>query len=129
MVPRLYVSDATIERLAVLLTVRPRGMLHIGDELAGLFLNMSRYSSGSDREFWLEAWNGGSFTVERMSREAITVDHLLVGLIGGFQPDKLARSFDGDHDGLYGRVLFRRIAPWQTTWPKSNPRSSMRSHA
>jgi Protein of unknown function (DUF3987)/Bifunctional DNA primase/polymerase, N-terminal len=112
-VPRLYVSDATIERLAVLLTVRPRGMLHIGDELADLFLNMSRYSSGSDREFWLEAWNGGSFTVERMSREAITVDHLLVGLIGGFQPDKLARSFDGDHDGLYGRVLF--------AWPSEPP--------
>jgi hypothetical protein len=112
-VPRLYVSDATIERLAVLLTVRPRGMLHIGDELAGLFLNMSRYSSGSDREFWLEAWNGGTFTVERMSREPITVDHLLVGLTGGFQPDKLARSFDGDHDGLYGRVLF--------AWPSEPP--------
>jgi hypothetical protein len=39
-------------------------MLFIGDELAGLFLNMSRYSNGSDREFWLEAWNGGCFTVE-----------------------------------------------------------------
>jgi Protein of unknown function (DUF3987) len=41
-----------------------------------------------------------------MTREPIRVDHLLVGLIGGCQPDKLARSFDGDHDGLYGRVLF-----------------------
>jgi hypothetical protein len=105
--PRLYVSDSTIERIAVLLTARPRGMLYIADELAGLFLNMSRYhSGGSDREFWLEAWNGGCFTVERMSREPIKVDHLLVGLVGGFQPDKLARSFHGDHDGLYGRVLF-----------------------
>ena len=74
---------------------------------------MSRYSSGSDREFWLEAWNGGTFTVERMSREPIMVDHLLVGLVGGFQPDKLARSFDGDHDGLYGRVLF--------AWPSEPP--------
>jgi len=34
------------------------------------------------------------------------VDHLLVGLVGGLQPDKLARSFSGDHDGLYARVLF-----------------------
>ena len=82
--PRLYVSDSTIERLAVLLTARPRGMLLIGDELASLFLNMSRYSSGSDREFWLEAWNGGPFTVERMSREPIRVDHLLVGMTCGF---------------------------------------------
>ena len=104
--PRLFVTDATIERLAVLLTARPRGMLLIGDELAGLFLNMSRYSNGSDREFWLEAWNGGSYVVERMSREPIMVDHLLVGLVGGLQPDKLARSFSGDHDGLYARVLF-----------------------
>jgi hypothetical protein len=111
--PRLYVSDATIERLAVLLTARPRGILHIGDELAGLFLNMARYSSGSDREFWLEAWNGGAFTVERMSREPVAIDHLLVGLTGGFQPDKLARSFEGDHDGIYGRVLF--------AWPSEPP--------
>jgi hypothetical protein len=53
--PRLYVSDSTVERLAVLLQARPRGMLVIADELAGVFLNMSRYSGGQDNEFWLEA--------------------------------------------------------------------------
>ena len=56
--PRLYVSDGTIEKLAVLLQARPQGMLVIRDELAGLFLNLSRYSGGTDKEFWLEAWNG-----------------------------------------------------------------------
>src|SRR5262249_15942377 len=40
--PRLYVSDATIERMAVLLQANPRGMLRLSDELSGLFLNMSR---------------------------------------------------------------------------------------
>ena len=34
-------------------------------------------------------------------------------MTGGFQPDKLARSFDGDHDGLYGRVIF--------AWPSEPP--------
>jgi hypothetical protein len=111
--PRLYVSDSTIERVGVLLTARPRGMLYIGDELAGLFLNMNRYSGGSDREFWLEAWNGGTFTVERMSREPIILDHLLVGLIGGFQPSKLTRSFNRDLDGAYARMLF--------AWPSEPP--------
>ena len=53
--PRLYVSNVTIERLAVLLQARPQGMLMLSDELAGLFLNMSRYSGGQDNEFWLEA--------------------------------------------------------------------------
>jgi hypothetical protein len=103
---RLYVSDSTIERFAVLLQARPQGMLMLSDELASLFLNMSRYSGGQDNEFWLEAWNGGSYTVERMGRRPIVVDHLLVGVVGGLQPDKLARSFRGDHDGMYARVLF-----------------------
>ena len=89
--PRLHVSNATIERLAQLLEVQPQGALLLSDELAGLFLNMSRYSGGQDNEFWLEAWNGGHYTVERMSRPAISIDHLLVGVVGGMQPDKLAR--------------------------------------
>jgi hypothetical protein len=34
--PKLYVSDVTIERLAVLLKAQPQGMLMLSDELAGL---------------------------------------------------------------------------------------------
>jgi hypothetical protein len=33
----------------------------------------------------------------------------LIGVVGGLQPDKLARSFKGDLDGMYARILF--------TWP------------
>jgi Protein of unknown function (DUF3987) len=104
--PRLHVSNVTIERLAALLQVRPQGMLMLSDELAGLFLNMRRYSGGQDNEFWLEAWNGGQYTVERMGRPPITVDHLLVGIVGGMQPDKVVKSFSGDFDGMYARFLF-----------------------
>ena len=111
--PRLYVSNVTIERLAVLLQARPQGMLMLSDELAGLFLNMSRYSGGQDNEFWLEAWNGGAYTVERMGRSPVSVDYFLVGVVGGLQPDKLARSFKGDLDGMYARVLF--------SWPAEPP--------
>ena len=111
--PRLFLSNVTIEKLAVLLQARPQGMLVTLDELAGLFLNLSRYSGGTDREFWLEAWNGEAYRVERMGRPPVDLEHLLVGLAGGLQPDKLARSFDGDADGLYARVLF--------SWPAEAP--------
>jgi Protein of unknown function (DUF3987) len=111
--PRIYVTDSTIERIAVLLEARSAGIQVIADELAGLFANMCRYSSGSDREFWLEAWNGRSHTVERMGRPAVTLDHLLVGITGGLQPDKLVRAFEGDDDGMYARICF--------AWP-SEPR-------
>jgi hypothetical protein len=111
--PRLYVSDATIERLGVLLKGRPSGMLLIQDELAGLFLNMSRYSNGQDNEFWLQAYNGNHFVVERLSRPPVVIEHLLIGITGGFQPDKLSRSLSGDHDGMYGRICF--------SWPAEAP--------
>jgi hypothetical protein len=103
--PRLYATDPTIERLAALLQARPRGMMLIRDELTGLFANMGRYSGGSDRPFWLEAWNGGRHVVERVSG-SIVVEQLLVGVVGSFQPDKLARAFAGDEDGMYGRFLY-----------------------
>ena len=102
--PALYVADATVPRLAKLCQVRPRGMMQIRDELAALFTSMR--SMGS-RPFYLECWNGDKFVVERMKDDrSFTVDNLLVGLIGGFQPDKLARAFSGDEDGMYGRFLY-----------------------
>jgi hypothetical protein len=104
--PRLYVSDATIERLVVLIQARPAGLAMIQDELAGLFANMGRYSAGDDRTFWLEAWNGNPYTIERMGRDPIALDRLLVSLTGGFQPDKIARAFGGDADGFSSRVCF-----------------------
>jgi hypothetical protein len=102
---RLIVNDGTIERLAELLQARPQGIVLVRDELAGLFLNMQRYSRGQDDEFWLESWNGEPHTVERMGR-MLSVDHLLIGVVGGMQPDKLVASFEGDHDGKDARVLF-----------------------
>jgi hypothetical protein len=111
--PRLFVSDSTVERLAVLLQGRPRGLCLVGDELAGVFLNMGRYSGGSDREFWLQAWNGGSFVVERQGRPPVVLDHLLVGITGGLQPDKLVKCFEGDQDGMYARLLIG--------WPDEAP--------
>jgi hypothetical protein len=107
---RMFVADSTIERLAELLHARSQGLVLVRDELAALFMNMSRYSGGQDNEFWLESWNGDHFNVERINRASLSIDHLLVGMVGGMQPDKLARSFKGDQDGQYARVLF--------SWPE-----------
>jgi hypothetical protein len=103
--PSLYVQDSTIPRLAKLCGVRPRGMMQVRDELHGLFAGMQNQPGA--RSFYLEAWNGERHIVERVDdKRSITVPNLLVGVIGGFQPDKLARAFSGDEDGMYARFLF-----------------------
>ena len=113
-VPRLIVQDSTIERLADILSEQPRGALQIRDELAGWLSGMARYSSGSDRPFWLEAYGGRSFTVERMSRQPVTVESLAVGVVGGIQPDRLnSLLFQSDDDGLLARFI--------PIWPEPVP--------
>jgi hypothetical protein len=110
--PSLYVTDATIPRLAKLCVVRPRGMLVIRDELAGLFAAIKQQISA--REFFLESSDGKKHIVERVDDDrSIIVPNLLVGVIGGFQPDKLASAFAGDEDGLYARFLYG--------WPLTPP--------
>jgi Protein of unknown function (DUF3987) len=80
-------------------------MIQIRDELSALFANTKQ--SSNTRSFYLEAWNGDKFVVERVNDDSsFTVDNLLVGVIGGFQPDRLARAFSGDEDGMYGRFLY-----------------------
>ena len=86
-VPRLFVNDATVERLGVILAGQPRGGLLIRDELAGWLTGMNRYNGGgSDRPFWIEAYGGRGFTVERVTRAPVRIDHLSIGIVGVLQP-------------------------------------------
>ncbi|MEL0439218.1 DUF3987 domain-containing protein [Phycobacter sp. K97] len=105
--PRLTIADGTVERLAVIAAKQPRGTLLARDELAGWLQGMTRYSGGgSDRPFWLEAYGGRSYTVERMGREPVHIDRLSIGVTGGIQPDRLkSLLMQSDDDGLLARFL------------------------
>ncbi|WP_233499389.1 DUF3987 domain-containing protein [Pararhodobacter sp. CCB-MM2] len=113
--PRLHVTDITVEKLAVILAAQPRGTLVARDELAGWLQSMSRYSGGgSDRPFWLEAYGGRPHSVERMGRESVYVDRLAVGVLGGTQPDRLRTLLlKADDDGLLARFF--------PVWPNPAP--------
>lgn len=114
-VPRLVVSDGTIEKLGAMLARQPRGTLQMRDELAGWLAGMQRYAGGgTDRPFWLEAYGGRGYTVERIGREPLTIDRLTMGVLGGIQPDKLkSLLFKADDDGLLARFL--------PIWPEPAP--------
>lgn len=114
-IPRLMLNDGTIERLGVILAQQPRGTLQLRDELAGWLAGMQRYAGGgTDRPFWLEAFGGRAFTVERMGREPLTVDRLSICVLGGIQPDRLkSLLLKSDDDGLLARFM--------PIWPEPAP--------
>jgi hypothetical protein len=79
--PRLRQHDVTIERVATLLaTAAPKGLLIVRDELAGWIEGMRSYNRAG-RAFWIEAYGGRSYRVERQKHpEPIVVPRLAVAV-------------------------------------------------
>lgn len=106
---RLLVQDSTPEKLAEILSGNPSGTLHLRDELAGWLTSFDRYTPGG-REFWLEAYGGRPFVIDRKgSPEPTTVPFNGVSVVGGIQPEKLADALFGrgkPDDGLVARFLW-----------------------
>ncbi|MBM1171267.1 DUF3987 domain-containing protein [Microvirga arabica] len=107
--PRVLVGDTTPEALAVLLKVNPKGLLLHRDELAGWFGSFGRYSASGngEREFWIEAYGGRPYTIDRKnSPEPVIIPRLSVSVLGGIQPEKLALITGGFNDGFAARYLW-----------------------
>ncbi len=120
--PSLSVTDATIEKLALILSRQPKGVLLFRDEMSGWLQSMTRYSGGgSDRPFWLEAYGGRSYTQQRINREPVYVQHLSVGVTGGIQPDRLKELLSQDDDGLTARLM----PIWPNPAPMKRPRTGL----
>jgi hypothetical protein len=107
---RAVIYDTTIEATQEILRDSPGGVLLTDDELGGWFASMYKYSGAhsaqKDRSFWLQAYNGGPKTVDRVERGRGTVHipNLSVSIAGMSQPGpirKLANA--GEDDGLLQR--------------------------
>ena len=120
---RLLTSDGTFEALHALLSDNPAGLFVLRDELTGWLASLERSGHEEQRAFYLESWNGdSSFTVDRIGRGTVHVEHCCISLFGGIQPSRL-RSYlaealaDGpSNDGLIQRFQLLVWPDPQTTW-------------
>jgi hypothetical protein len=107
--PRYVAYDITVEKLGIILGEQDRGILIKRDELAGWIGQMEKYATGrascADRAFWLKAYDGGPFTVDRVSREDVRINNLSCSVIGGIQPARLNERQGLTTDGLLQRFL------------------------
>jgi hypothetical protein len=119
--PRIITSDATIEAISTILSGQPKGLLSTRDELSGWLGSFNRYNAGGgERAFWLEAFGGRAFTVDRVkSDRPIKIPNLTISVLGGIQPDRLTTMLmSGDDDGLASRMLFVWPEPLRPCRPR-----------
>jgi len=100
-------DDITLEALVDLHESVRTGVGVFKDELAGWLKDMNKYREGSDLEFWLSSWSGGSITVNRMTRVGSHVENAFIPVIGGIQPNVLNSLFtqESKDNGFIDRVL------------------------
>lgn len=109
----LLVEDVTPEKLQTILAASDRGTFMLRDEMAGL-LEFGRYTQGkggaAERAFYLQAYEGGHYTVSRLGRDSIHIEVNGVTIYGSIQPDRLADFPDLAKDGLLQRINMIRAA-------------------
>ncbi len=107
---RYIVNDATIEKLGILLSENPQGLLLFRDELSGWISGLNRHDRQQDRAFWLEAFNGdGTFSYDRVTRDDVYIPSNTLSLIGGIQPGLLLPLLKSQHEGSGDDGLVERF--------------------
>jgi hypothetical protein len=115
---RYVVFDTTTEKLGEIISRSEHGLLVKRDEFSGWIGSMERYGGGahggsSDRSFWLKAYDGGPYGVDRIGRGEIHIPNLSSSLLGGIQPARMAELHGLTSDGLLQRftpTMVRRAA-------------------
>ena len=116
--PRLYyTSDSTIEKLAVLLTENPNGLLQHRDELMGWLRGMDKPGHEQDRPFYLETWEGdGAYVVNRIGRDTVRCDGMSLSVLGGTQPGPMSEYVgDSMRGGARDDGMIQRFG--MAVWP------------
>jgi DNA-binding winged helix-turn-helix (wHTH) protein len=104
---QIMVSDSTLEALHYIHRINPRGLGYHKDELVGFFNDMNKYRKGSDEQFWLESYNNKSYVINRVTKEPLMIDNIMINIIGGIQPSILTGiASQSNGNGMIERFLY-----------------------
>ena len=102
-------QDTTVEAMAQVAGENPEGLFLTIDEMTEFLGRMDAYTGrdgGKDRGVYLQAFDGGPVTINRVIKGTMVVDQLSVGILTGVQPEVLAAKLNKHSvasDGLYQR--------------------------
>ena len=117
------VTDLTMEVLGKILEDNPRGVVLWADELSGWTQGIGQYKQhgGADRKHWLSIWSHQQLTVDRLTRDPLSVPRPFVSVVGGIQPESL-KDLDpeqGMRDGFIHRILMVEPEPVEIRYSRA----------
>jgi hypothetical protein len=97
---RYFTSDATIQKLTLLLAENPNGLHLIRDELIGWLKTMEQSGKEPDRAYFLQTWDGdGSYAYDTVKRGTVYCQGMCLCVYGGIQPGPLLNYVEGSRSG------------------------------
>lgn len=117
-----YSTDTTIEGLGRILESSP-GVALSRDEFVGWVNSMDAYKGGkgAERQQHLSAWSGAPIKVDRKTSDPVFVQHPVVSVTGGVQPDVMIDLAveAGRRDGFLERILWSVPNAKPTPWSEA----------
>lgn len=130
---RYKTNDTTIEKLGVMLSQNPQGLLVFRDEIVGLLASWDKSGHEGDRTFFMESWNGiNDFNTDRIGRGDIYIPNLCTSVFGGIQPDKLIGYLEQAANALGNDGMLQRFQilvypdPLKWEWRDRSPNINVR---
>lgn len=121
---RVRVGDITVERLGVMLSENPEGLLLACDELSAWVKSQNQYKGGkgADRSFYLSLWNAAQIIIDRQKTSPIIVNNPVMSIMGCIPPAVLPELQDKENreDGFIHRILFAYPKPVRPYWEENS---------
>jgi hypothetical protein len=107
----IVLGDFTVESVYRVLNSNHRGVIIFRDELSGFLRGMGRYAKSggnSEEAFWLEAWTGQGYKINRRNEGALFLGSIFCSILGTTQPGVIQEFAGGSKalNGFLARFLF-----------------------
>ena len=120
---RLLLTDATTQKVVAMSEHRARGFLLYLDEMNRWFSKLSDPRTTDDRGCWIQGYETGPYSMDRMGAGTIMVENMAVSLYGNCQPAVFRKNVEStSSDGILQRFMPivlnpERNAMWEEAVP------------
>lgn len=104
------VGKTSIEKLILILSENPDGILCEFDEVSTIFTRFSKDEHSEERGLYLTGYNGNCpYSYKTINRGDVIIHNLVLGILGGVQPSKLKRFVNDARNGSLDDGFLQRF--------------------